>query len=180
MLFPDLEYHIFPENYVIRCKKALEPVFTTALRCLNGLFPAILRRFPLQSVRIARESSPSIQHPPVMDTGSKRCVRKKKLGNFDGEKLIYGREAQLFYPPQAVFTRAYSEFLRASWRWILVLKSTANPHTLISWIGSKAAPKFYRFRITTVPGALSTRILCSSEETTAFSVWNSPGRVLLT
>ena len=34
----------------------LEPVFTTVERRLAGLFPAILRRFPLQSVRIAAEN----------------------------------------------------------------------------------------------------------------------------
>ena len=54
-----------------------EPVFTTVERRLAGLFPAILHRFPLQSVRIAaenllvwREKSSSIQHPPVMNTDS--------------------------------------------------------------------------------------------------------------
>ena len=33
--------------------RPLEPAFTTDERCLSGLFPAMPRRFPLQSVRIA-------------------------------------------------------------------------------------------------------------------------------
>ncbi|MDE6934397.1 MAG: hypothetical protein K2P26_02185, partial [Oscillospiraceae bacterium] len=37
-------------------KKKLEPVFTTVERCLASLFPAILRRFPLQSVRILQQA----------------------------------------------------------------------------------------------------------------------------
>ena len=37
-------------------EQVLEPVFTTVERCLASLFPAILRRFSLQSVRIAAEN----------------------------------------------------------------------------------------------------------------------------
>nr|WP_325223789.1 hypothetical protein [uncultured Oscillibacter sp.] len=41
------------ETSFLSRKRNSEPVFTTVERRLAGLFPAILRRFPLQSVRIA-------------------------------------------------------------------------------------------------------------------------------
>jgi len=43
----------------------LEPVCTTAEHGLSGLFPAILRRFPLQSVRIAGEIFLSVGKIPA-------------------------------------------------------------------------------------------------------------------